>query len=199
MAKNKSQQTQYKLSHVKSLLFVFSSSILSSFLLMGIMLYYYSPSGNYLSQNVLLDPKNIFELSFSDREGLLKERYKVDRIEWIYFDKALKEKKTLLLSETEYAAIYALLKNDESLKNPDRSVVDQFDKMNLSFLNLIIKNQLNSNTPTSLFLKVEFSDEGDYYRVNIRQQGLERDSWVYFFHREIYKTLMKSFNISQVK
>ena len=181
-----------KFKDVRRLLSVVGAALLCAILLTTGMLHYYGPNGRYSSQNVLLSPENAFSLSFADPGTKSAGRYIFDRLDFSYYDVKTKQKKVVDVNEEKYGRFYALVKNEESLAVVDDAVLNLFSHGASTSLTLMIEAPTGGKT---VFSEVDFTDQGDYYRVLLRQDGRSGDGWAYYHSPGIYQKVMDLFTL----
>lgn len=184
---------------IRTLLFVFGSGIAAACILVLGMLYYYNHQGVYLAKNVLPSPKNISSLHYADSSSR-KEKDPVfhafDRFEFSYFDPAVKLWKHIDVNLDDYAKFYEMIANEKSLLDGGESVGNVFHVGHPASLSINMRERKNfsSQSIPMAFLVVSFEENGNYYRVQLRQQGAG-EHWVYFYHPDIYNQVLKLFVI----
>lgn len=181
---NKSQKQQ-----IRNLLIVLGSGFLAALLLGLFMLHHYGPSGQYLGRDALLSPKMTKQLNYNDYNSKTNgnSRFIYDHSEFAYYDDATKQLKKNTVSESHYQEFYDLIGNDMSLLNPTDSDVGRFSKGKPATLTLTVKTDSDAawQAMTKTFQEVEIVNNGDYYRVELREQN-PSGKWVYFYHPNIY-------------
>ncbi|MEI8366182.1 MAG: hypothetical protein WCF65_07160 [Parachlamydiaceae bacterium] len=179
-----------KAKQIKSLLCVLGTGFLAALVLSISMLYYYNPHGKYLAENVLLTPENAFGLSFAESGARSKERVLFDHFDFSYYNDKTKQKKVIEINREQYAKFYASVSRDISLSDVNDTIRNRFVQGPHASLALVVKSPGGSSK--SVFSEVEFSFDGDYYRVQLRQQGAAGGDWAYYYHPGIYRTVMES-------
>lgn len=182
-----------KTKQIKSLLCVFGAGLITAILLSLALLYYYSPPGTYLAKNVLLMPQNVANLSFVDPATKSKERVIFDQFDFSYYDAKAKRRVIIEISQGQYTRFYELVQNEKSLMAVEESIIQGFQQGSQASLALMVGN--NAHTYKSVFSEVEFSNQGDYYRVQLRQQNSSGDDWAYFYHPGIYQKVITLFTL----
>ena len=180
---------------IRNLLAVILSGVLCAFILAGAMLYYYGPTGRYYARNVLLSPLLTTQISFQDANPKTGEitRFVFDGIEISFYDKVQKAWKHVAVSPEAYNRFYDAVSQDVSLDKVTSDIQDLFLKGNPSKLTLRVRTEsrAESHAATKIFQEVLFANEGNYYRVELREQGPGRGEWAYFYHPGIYMETMK--------
>lgn len=194
--KNDSSQVR----QVKVLLSVLGAGLTAGILMALLMLYYYNPAGSYLATNVLLDPENAYALRFVEPGAKAKSegRYVFEGMYFSYFDKNARELKTISVAKDKYAEFYKLITNDESLVEPAEEIKNLFNQGHPASLILKVRSVGDdaSKGIDKIFTSIDLVDEGDYYRIQLRQSTPSAE-WIYFMHPEIYQTALKMLGASQ--
>lgn len=179
-------------SEIRNLLAVILSGVLCAFILAGFMLYYYGPTGHYFARNVLLSPSLIMKLNFQETNPKSGEvsRFVFDGIEFSYYDNSKKAWKQTAVSPAAYEKFYELISQDVSLEIAGQDIPNLFLKGNAARLTLKVKKESKVES-SRIFQEVFFANEGDYYRVELREQGYVQGELAYFYHPGIYQEALK--------
>ena len=178
---------------IRTLLIVLTSGVLTALLIMLAMLKLYNPEGTYSAGNLLLTPSNAYSLAFTEpgAKGKNDLNYKFKGISFTYYDVEKKEWSTKTLTKEQYDTIYSLVKGDVSLPPPTDAVERLFSQNRPATLEIKVTRMTNeSSSPAEMnFTELSFSDQGDYYKISLRQNG-GNFNWVYFYHPGIYKDVI---------
>ncbi len=183
-----------KSKQIRTLLLVFGTAISAAVVFALVMLHYYGPSGAYLAKNALVDPSNIGAIHFAENNSRSGENshYVFDRFEFSFFQKAEKQWKKQTIDMQQYADFYTLIGDELSLTSVTDEIVTTFNKGHPA--SLIVKIR-QGNSPQPLvkdLLKVDFAEDSDYFRIQLRETGpLER--WAYYHRPDIYQDVMQLF------
>lgn len=184
-----------KARQVRALLLVFGSGIAMGIIVAIGMLYYYNPSGSYLAKNVLLTPENASTMRFNDSHSSRgNDRLVLNDIQFAYYDQAAKQTRRMHVDMDKYAQFYAMVSNETSLAYVDDKVKALFNTPHPSSMVLKVKpeNAQKSTDAAIPFLTIEFANDGNHYRVQLREQGSE-DAWAYFYYEGLYQKVLKLF------
>ncbi|PJD95661.1 MAG: hypothetical protein CK425_08135 [Parachlamydia sp.] len=183
-----------KKKEIQNLLLVFGAAIGSA--LFGILYIIYSSSGtgHYTLSNILLSPEVIQHFSSLTE----KERSKhisplqFNRIDLSFFNPETHLWQTKEISTEDYQKIYTLIASDKSIESPSDAVINAFREPPPVKLIIQIeeKSAKNFTSVKSVFQEVDFAARGDFFRVQLREQGQEAQQ-AYFYHRAIYPTVIK--------
>ena len=178
---------------IRNLLLVIGSGIIGAVAVALMMLYYYNPSGSYLAGNVLLSPESTKVIKFQDTHPTTGSpaKFIFDQIEFSYYDSQLKQWKKLNVEMDQYAKFYQLIGNERSLEVPDE-IKRLFNQPSPSVLSLKIRTEATSQSISKPFIEVNFVNEGDYYRIELHEEG-SSGSWAYFYHPGIYNKVLEMF------
>lgn len=172
---------------IRNLLFVFGSGIGMGIIFALVMLFYYNPSGGYLAGNVLLAPESATSMRFIDGGSSRgSTHYVLGGIDFIP-----ENKQAISVSMDKYAQFYAIVSNDGSLSDEKGRITSFFKKKLPGSIIVKIKPENGLNGGARPFLTIEFSEDGDHYRVQLREQQMMQ-GWAYFYHPGIYK---KAYNL----
>lgn len=160
-------------SQIFQLLFVVFAGIAAAVVIMGGMLYSWSPSGTYLAKNVLLAPEVTSQMAFKDEK---RNSFTFDHFDFTYFEGGKIQK--VKVSAEKYAAFYAMVGGDRSYSEVDPAVTEKFSLKSPASLVVTVRDKNAEST----FQEINFID--DYYRVEIHQEVTE---WAYFYHSGIYQ------------
>ena len=171
-------------SQIRNLLAVLGAGLLSAFLVAGILLYKYGPSGRYAFKSTLLAPELVTGLSFNDTNSKTggTSRFVFGGIEYAYYDFQEKQWKQVPITLEQYANLYQEVGNQESLANVDDEVVSFFNEGNPPKLILLARTESDASWQESKkpFQEVQFSNNGNYFRIQLREdnRGIH---WAYFY------------------
>lgn len=164
---------------IRNFLTVIFAGVLCAVLLSGFFLYYYSPTGTYLTEKVLVAPESLNTIKFSDNG----RKYTFDHIEFLHFDQDENQWRRETITPAQYAAFYQLVREQESLLAVDDEIRSRFTRGNPSMLTVVIRTEGNGIT-TKVFQQVQFVQEGDYFRVELLREKND-EQWAYYHHPEI--------------
>ena len=192
--KNDSSQVR----QIKVLLLVLGAGLTAGILMSLLMLYYYNPTGSYLATNVLLDPDNAYTLRFVEPGAKAKSegRYVFEGMYFSYFDKSVIELKTIPVAKDKYAEFYKLIANDRSIVGPTEEIKNLFNQGHPASLILKIRSVGDDSSKgiDKIFTNIDLVNEGDYYRIQLRQ-STPGSECIYFMHTNIYDVALKVFGI----
>jgi len=183
-----------KKKEVKNLLLVFGAAIGSA--VFGILYIIYSTSGpgNYTLSNILISPEVIQRFSsLSDKEHSKQlPPLQFNRIDLSFFNPTTHLWETKELSREDYQKLYTLIASDKSI-DPPSDAINAFRQP--PPIKLIIqieeKSTKNFTSLKSVFQEVDFAAQGDFFRVQLREQGQDPQQ-AYFYHPAIYQTVIKT-------
>lgn len=172
---------------IRALLFVFCGGMLAAVVLALSVLHFLGPTGSYTIRNILLSPDVAEHLSYIEAVNGSKGHYVFDRIEFLHYNQQTGEWKRQSIKPEDYRRFYNLVLGDSSLTIVPEHVIGLFTRSNPSILSIVVKRDgISSNQEEArAFQEVQILPEGDYYRVQVRQESVA-PSWAYFFHEGIY-------------
>lgn len=180
---------------IRNLIGVILSGVIGACLLTGILLHFYGPTGRYYVSNVLLSPDLVQNLSYQEVDPKTGQatHYVFRGIEFAYYDPAQKKWISFPVLSDIYEKFYQKISNDLSLEEISNQILDTFYKSQPAKLTIKIKT--DSAAVQRTFQDLELADQGDYYRVQLRQQTESAGGWVYFYHPGIYQEAMNLFSL----
>lgn len=177
-----------KSKQIETLLAVLGTGAIAGILIALSMLYYYNPTGSYQAGNILIDPENAFSLRYLEpgAKGKTEGRYAFEKMDYSYFDANAKQTISISVPKEKYAEFYKVISNDKSIPEPGAEIQSLFHSSNPASLALKVRSvgENASKGSETTFSRIVFSDNGDYYRVQIRQSTAALD-WAYFHHPKI--------------
>jgi len=186
-----------KAKQIKVLLGVLTSGLGFGILIASATLYRYNPSGSYQANNVLLDPENTYTLRFVEPgpKGKSEGKYIFEGMYFTHFDSNTRQQSSVNVSKEKYAAFYNLIGKESSIVEPGVEIVSLFNRNHPAFLALKVRplGEDLSKGIEQTFSRIEFVDDGDYYRVQLRQSAPGAE-WIYFNHPKIYQEAHKIFS-----
>lgn len=163
------------------------------FAVVGFLLYRYNPTGQYLAKNVLLSPKTISKLWYSDVNP------KTGGNSRFVFDKIVVERggKQSVVSEENYRKFYHQIQEDKSLVDT-KPFEDQFSEPMKILIFVRTESQDAWQAVEKVFQELQILPQGDIYRIQLHEDnpGLH---WVYFKHPGIYTEVISKFGFEQHK
>jgi hypothetical protein len=176
--------------HIRNVLAVIATAVTAAALLVGWMVYYYSPNSSYRLENVLLNSTILETLSYTDSDPTTGQqtRYRFERIDLSYVDSSSGRWQRDELSIDRYAQIYALLSGDRSELDSD-ALAMQFDRSALASLTLRVRSSgERSNASQRVFQEVQFLENGDAYRVELHEDSPTLH-WAYFRRPQVWSAV----------
>jgi hypothetical protein len=169
---------------IRNLLSVVGSAIFIGFLFSTLLLYKYNPSGQYIIQNVLVSPEILAGLNFNaaNKKTGGTSRYIFDKIQ---FENG---KNVGAISPPTYTVFFNQVKNAKSLSIVTDEVKNAFNRGQPIKLKILIKTDSPAEwqANTQIFQEIDFSSQGDYFRVQLRESHTGSDNFAYFQARGIY-------------
>ncbi len=160
------------------------------------LVYQYGPTGQYSVEHALLEPDMIPVLAFNDTNNKTggQTRFVFDKISFNYFDTAKQTTRNIPVSSTLYARFYNQIKKLRSIRQPSDETVSFFQNANPAKLILRIRTASQSSwvAETKIFQEVQFANNGDYFRIKLREEKPEGE-WAYFYQPGILKETTKIF------
>lgn len=178
---------------ITRLLAVISAGGVSAFVIAVVLVYFYGPSGLYSAKQALLEPEMVQGLRYRDVDSATDARnyYIFDHIEFTYYDHALNRWKSEQVSLERYRRFYQEISSDVSIGDVTEGVIEQFSGGYSAMIKIIVQSEARRSMATKSFQEVTLSYQGDYYRIELREEK-KNERWAYFFHKDIYK---KAFDI----
>ena len=164
-------------------LVVFLGAICSGFLLTGLILHYYSPTGRYLVKNVLLSPETVQNVSYPEWDKGLKTQFAFDRITFSYYENQTKNWVHQAITPSKYKSFYEMIAAEKSVEKVNDELDEQFRTAPPARLSIFVHS---SKGDSKELLQVQISNDGNYYRIQLRT-GVGDNNWAYFYHENIYK------------
>jgi hypothetical protein len=181
---------------IRNLLIVLTGSVLCALLFGGLILKYYSPGGSYNAKNVLLSPEMTAVLSYADTNPKtgVKGRFIFDSLNFSYYDDVAKKWWHVPVNQLNYETFYKLVSSDSSPSGTHENIKKLFNQNHFSILNLKVRSDPRGSAEisTKTFQDIQFASQGDYYRVELREEG-GQDTWAYFYHPGIYQESLQLF------
>lgn len=178
---------------IRNFLSVIIGGTLSGLLIVAALIYIYGPTYTYKAENVLLSPEVLNKLWYNTSlpsTGEQMNRFSFQAVELLYFDRPSSRYITVEVPLERYGNFYKLVTGDVGTTESDE-LAEHFSETPAA--TLLIKASTNggtSRTVTENFQQVHFSPDGDYYRVELKEED-KTDNWAYFTHKDIYNQAMK--------
>lgn len=181
---------------IRNLLGVLGASVASAVALIAGLLYLYGPTGQYLAKNTLIEGSELSLLNYNGTNPHTNQsdRYRFDKTVYVYNDKASQKESKIEVPLSQYEAFYALVQNDQSLVKPTPEMEGAFRKAPPARLEVRVKSESQEPLYKDVknFMVIEFSEDGNYYRVELNEDN-KGIHWAYFFHSGITPKTFKLF------
>jgi len=185
---NESSYTQ-----IRNFLTVIIGGALGGILIVMALLYAYGPSDTYKAQNVLLSPKVLEKLWYNTTSASTQgqmNRFSFKEIEFLYFEKDSPKYVTKPVPLSRYGKFYELVKGDLGTVQ-NEALQKHFDEApSATILIKATSNGGSARTITENFQQVQFSSDGQSYRVELKDED-QAENWAYFTHDDIFNKVMK--------
>jgi hypothetical protein len=179
---------------IGSLLGLLGISMLVACALVGYMVYNWGPSGVYKLKNVILSPGNLEELTYRDvsPSGATGTQMVFDRLEFIQLTPLGGGRQRASVSPQAYSRFYDLVRQEKSLDPVPSQLVESF--FHQSAMHFLVRPERSGDSGGQrVFQEVQFSADGDHYRVELRFDSKGRP-WAYFYHPNIEKEVAAIFS-----
>lgn len=178
---------------VRNIVGIFLGSILFAILLSVYMIYYYSPSGQFLAANTILAPEIIKEISYNDNSGAKGVRFIFNDIEFFYYDKDNHRFLKKNINLEDYLKFYKSISAEKSIEPVSSDIESLFTKNPKAYLAITMKADapFGKDGPR-VFQTIQFID--DYFRVQLI--GKTGDEWAYFSKKGVYNEILELFTRS---
>ncbi len=179
---------------IRNLLLVLVLGALCAIIAAGAVLYYFGPTGSYSLTNVLISPQVASELTYVDTSTSSGKqvRYVFDRMEFLYFNVEKNDWHHLEVDLPRYQKLYEMVSKATSMAEVPDHVRNSFSWENPAILTVVVRREGMdpSHAETKAFQEVQFSETGDYFRVQHRDQTA-KEEWVYFYSPGIYQKVVQ--------
>lgn len=190
------KQDSSKSKQIEVLLAVLGTGVIAGILIALTMLYYYNPTGSYQLDNVLLNPDNAFSLRYVEpgSKNTSEGRFIFEKMDYSYFNPTTKQTVSISVPKDKYAEFYKVIAKDKSVSKDLMETEGLFRSTTPSSLALKVRSSGENNTKgnETTFSRIVFADNGDYYRIQLRQSTAVVD-WAYFHHPKISQTASQIF------
>lgn len=182
-----------KFNQICRLLYVVGAGIATAIILSLISLYYYNPSGVYPAKNVLLNTEVLSKLQPNGevRKKRAGNTYYLQGIDYSSYDSPSMHWSKKSVSKELYEEFYRLVEGDSSIADVTEDIKGSFTRGRPSVLSIRVSG---GNDPATTFTDVVFAENGDYYKVMLREQS-KGEGWAYFHHPGIYQKVQNLFGM----
>ena len=183
---------------VRNLIAMLGSSVVVAFIVVIGLVYYFGSSGTYLLRNVLVSPEALERISFETNTGR-QQRFVFNKIEFTLADASGKGWGRYAVSKRAYADFYDDVEDLRSLPQLTDEIIAQFRTIAPSTLVIFVqaKDNMGSGKDGVMFQRIEFIDQGDIFRLQLRheqyEEGAQKEEWVYFRAPGIYQRVVNLF------
>ncbi len=180
------QKQSSRSAQIRNLIVVIGGGMLAALLIAYFMVTNYGPTGQYQTNNILLEPSFVQNISFQEQDPQTgkNSRYTFDRIEWLHFDSASNRWISSKLDENTYSKIYDLLRKDNSIVRVTPETKNLFYTTTPTSVTIVVHAENHENT--KVLQEIQFADHGDFYRVLLREDAPSQN-WIYFFHPKVFE------------
>lgn len=176
---------------IRNLLFVAGSAVFIACAVSALFLYKYSPTGTVVIKDVLISPNMLAGLNFNDTNKKTggMSRFIFDKIQFEYDDLQKGTRESKAVSSDAYQAFYDKIKSNKSLTNPSDEVKNAFNKGRNANLKIFVRTESSASFQflEKVFQEIDFSKNGNYFRVQLRESDPTGANFAYFGENEIYK------------
>lgn len=184
-------------SNYAGLITVLGTAILSAFLLAGLTLYHFGPSGQYTIRKALVDPMLLQNMSFNQLNSKTggESRFVFDKMVYSFYDASKRGVQAVPVTFDQYKTFYALILGETSIADVSPSVEALFDSAQPATLRLDIRTEGSSalQRETQMFQEIQFANEGNFYRIALREEQSPVGKWAYYYHPEISEKVRNLF------
>ncbi len=164
---------------IRNFLLVLTAGVVAAFLLAFVMVRYYSPTGKYLAESVLVSPEMLYRMGQGEGGS-----YSLDRIEYRHFNSSSGRWETIDVSETLWGNFYALVHGDESPVQVEPELISQFHQQKLPHLTVWVRRDGSTGGEQTL-QRIDFVPQVGLYRVELLGDAKDTEGWAYFRHTAI--------------
>jgi len=183
-------------SRISGLVTLILSAVGCAVAITAFMVYQYGPSGSYPVQKSLLNPEFIPALSFNaiNSKTGAEDRYVFDNITFTYFSVDAQQPREVGVTYQQYTDFYKVIANEKSMTDVPQDFITLFDRSNPARLSIYIQTESNAQwqQEKKIFQEVQIATEGNFYRIQLRQEENPQHEWAYYHHPDIKE---KAFNI----
>lgn len=175
-------------SSVKSLLLLMTCSVACALAIAYFSVQQFGPSGNYEVKNALITPYLLENMDYNAPEtGTGAEvRYVFDELIYSFYEASSHKWISQTLSMQDYRNFYDIISSD--ISTPGYSFETLFNGANASKLTVKVR-PAEGNTGSEVFQEVEFAPEGNFYRIELREELNPQGKWAYYNHPGITKKI----------
>ncbi len=181
-------------SQIFKLLSVIFFGVFGAMLLAWGMIHYYGASGSFNLRQVLLSPDVVSKLSYPEinRATGRKEGYHFERVEFLYFNDASREWKRKQLDLQTYHELFDQIVDDKSVTLISEELQTSFQRENPAILSIVMikDKEAGEAEKAMVFQEVQIASTGDFYRVQLREEGGDV-RWAYFYHPGLYYKILQ--------
>lgn len=183
-----------KKTQVKELLLLMFFSLAAAFGVTFFFIYTYGPTGQYLVETTLLEPKLLTQLNYNDYNKITnaQDRFVFDHLTFSYYDQKSQVWKNVPATEMQYSQFYEKVAGQKSLSSIPEETVRKFAESNPAKLSIYVRTESPAawQKETKLFQEVQFVE--NYFRVELHEQE-PGTNWAYFYYPRIYEDAVKLF------
>lgn len=171
---------------IRNFLIVMSGGALCALLIAAFLVYYYSPTGRYEVDQVVLSPEVADKLTpAGNQAGVV-----FDGVELVYYEGKDKGWVRREASGEAYSRFYGLIKDEKSLWDVPEAVKTAFEMEKPA--SILVRVKEGPVLAKRIFQEVQILPN-DYFRVELRPVD-ERSPWAYFHKDNLYDATQKVFS-----
>lgn len=176
-----------KSKEIKALLLVIASGIFAAVVLSIGMLFWYNPPGSYVAGSMLIDPSALESMHYSEatKRGGDNTPYVFGGVEYTYLDPSSKKWEQHPVPIERYQRFYVYVAKERSLLEVSPEIKEAFSINPMSSLVIRSKRDSGNGSRPEDFINVDFSADGNYYRIQLRADKSTEDGYAYFYHAGI--------------
>lgn len=183
-------------SSVKSLILLMLFSVSCALAIAIFSVQKFGPTGAYDVKNALVTPYLLENMSFDevDNRTGASTRFVFDQLLYSYQDPDTRQIRTVPLTMSQYRQFYDTISGDSSIVEGGAGLGALFDG---ELSRLILKVKTVTDDPLQseklVFQQIEFGTDGNFYRIELREQLNPPEPWAFFHHIGIKDKIHKLF------
>lgn len=183
-------------SSIKSLILLMLFSVVCAMAISIFSIQKFGPIGAYEVKNALITPYLLENMSYDDVDTKTgaPTRFVFDQLLFTYTDSVTQKEVTLPVTLEKYRLFYDTIISDSSV-NDTTSLASLFDGANPPKLIVKVKTVAQDalQRESEVFQEIQYANEGNFYRIELREELNPQAEWAYYNHPGIKNKIFNLF------
>lgn len=182
-------------SNVRSLIILMFFSVACAFAIAIFSVQTFGPTGSYEVKNALITPYLLENMSYNDTDTKTgaETRFVFDQLLYTYRDTHAQKTLTKPITLQDYRRFYEVINGDSSIVDGGSNLETLFNDADQLVINVKTVTDDPLQSEKKLFQEIHFAREGNFYRIELREDMNPQEKWAYYNHLGITAAIKQLF------